>query len=193
MHAMIASQPIHVQNVLGDSLTAITESGTISTEACYAEQSKFVTQKGGLQLSNVHKSAELVSLDGGDVTVTGFHGQLQARTTGGTLQFQLTEVSGDSFIEARTPNAFVLNISEFVEQHTCLSIDAANIAVDLSLSESSLRRSSANGRDRLESGNRDIMPDYLRIETDGEIKLGKLSWLEAMQLKFAAAGNDSAR
>lgn len=182
-----------MKNALGDRLTAITESGDISTESCYSENSKFITQKGGLQLKNVHKSCELLSLDGGEVNVTGFHGHLQARTNGGTLNFQLTEVCGDSFIEAQKPDAFVVNISEFVEQHTCLSIVAAGITLETNLSEFNVQHGNGNGQDKLDTGNRDLLPDHLRIETDGKLKLGKLSWMEAMQLKFAAVANESTK
>lgn len=178
-----------MQKALGDSLTAITEDGTISTDSCYSEHSKFITQKGGLHLKNVHKASELIVLDGGEVNVTGFHGHLQARTNGGKLNFQLTEIYGDSFIEAQNPNSFILNISEFVEQHTCLSIAATTITLDPNVSEFNVQHS--NGTDKLESGNRDLIPDQLSIQTNGKLNLGKLSWMEAIQLKFAATAKET--
>lgn len=186
-------QPIHVQKALGDSLTAITENGAISTDSCYSEHSKFITQKGGLHLKNVHKSSELIILDGGEVNVTGFHGHLQARTNGGNLNLQLTEITGDSFIEAQNPNTFVVNISELVEQHTCLSISATGITLEPNLQEFIVQRNNGNGPDTLESGNRDIMPDHLSIQTNGKLNLGKLSWMEAIQMKFIVNAKETTK
>lgn len=167
-------------------MIAITENGIISTDSCYSENSKFITQKGGLHLKNVHKTSELFLLDGGTVDVTGFNGILRAQTNGGNLNFQLTEVYGESFIEAQNPNTFDVNISEFVEQHTCLSITASKITLDTNLNEFSINRSADDSNDKLENGNRDLIDDILTIQTNGELKLGKLSWMDCIKIKFSA-------
>lgn len=175
--------------MLGDSLTAISEDGIISTNSCYAENSKFITQKGGLHLKNVHKKSELYLLDGGDLDVTGFHGILNATTNGGTLNFQLTEIYGESSIEAQSPIVFNVNISEFVEQHTCLNVNAATIEIDDTLTQ--FEKCQKDAGDELHSGNRDINDDQLTIRTNGHLKLGKLSWMDSMKLKLAAKKSDS--
>lgn len=175
-----------MNQVLGDSLTAISENGTISTNSCYSENSKFITQKGNLHLKNVHKKSELYLLDGGDLDVTGFHGIINATTSGGTLNFQLTEVYGESCIEAQNPSKFNVNISEFVEQHTCLAISANEISIDQTLENfESTKQSNANGEES-QTGNRDIIDDLLTIRTNGKLKLGKLSWMDTMKLKLSA-------
>lgn len=175
---------------MGDKLTAVTDDGTISTGSCYSEHSRFITQRGSLYLQNVHKMSEMIALDCGDVNVSGFHGNLQARFNGGKLNFQLTEVHGDSFIEAKNPTSFVVNVSEFVEKHTYLSITAANITLDSNLNEHTVRRDNTNGLDTLEIGNSDIIPDRLSIQTNSKLELGKLSWMEAIYSKLAAAVED---
>lgn len=178
-----------MNQVLGDSLTAISENGTITTNSCYAENSKFITQKGGLNLKNVHKKSELYVLNGGYLDVTGFHGILNATTNGGTLNFQLTEIHGESSIEAQNPTRFDLNISEFVEQHTCLAINANQISLDSTLNHFEIKK---NGEgDELQNGNRDMCDDLLTIRTNGDIKLGKLSWMDTMKLKLSAQTQDS--
>lgn len=177
--------------MLGDSLTAISENGIISTNSCYSEQSKFITQKGGLHLKNVHKKSELYLLDGGDLDVTGFHGVLHATTNGGTLNFQLTEIYGDSSIEAQNPNQFHVNISEFVEQHTCLAISANQITVDGTLDHFEKTNQSDGDGEELQTGNRDITDDLLTIRTNGNVKLGKLSWMDSVKLKLAAQKQDA--
>lgn len=181
---LILPQSIHLNQVLGDSLTAISENGMITTNSCYAENSKFITQKGGLHLKNVHKKCELYLLNGGDLDVTGFHGVLNATTNGGILNFQLTEIYGESSIEAQNPTQFNINISEFVEQHTCLSINANKIIVDSTLDHFEAKNNGDD--DELNSGNRDISDDLLTIRTNGTLKLGKLSWMDTMKLKLSA-------
>lgn len=187
---MFIPQNIHLNQVLGDSMTAISENGTISTNSCYAENSKFITQKGGLHLKNVHKKSELYSLDGGDLDVTGFHGILNATTNGGTINFQLTEIYGESSIEAQNPTQFAINISEFVEEHTCLSIIANQINLDSTLDHFEIKNN-ADGGDELQSGNRDVCDDLLTIRTNGCLKLGKLSWMDTMKLKLSAQKQDT--
>lgn len=177
------SQNIHLNHVLGDSLTAISENGAISTNSCYAENSKFITQKGALHLKNVHKKSELYLVDGGELDVTGFHGVLNATTNGGTLNFQLTEIFGESCIEAQSPIKFQMNISEFVEQHTCLSIAASQIEVDPSLAN--FEKSSTDDGEALETGNRDLCDDSLTIRTNGSMQLRKLSWMDSVKLKIS--------
>lgn len=177
--------------MLGDSLTAISENGIISTNSCYAENSKFITQKGGLHLKNVHKKSELYLLDGGDLDVTGFHGTLNATTNGGTLNFQLTEIYGESCIEAQSPTVFTVNISEFVEQHTCLTVNAAQIDVDTTLEQFKKCQKDDGSGEELQTGNRDMNDDQLTIRTNANIKLGKLSWMDTMKLKLAAKKLDT--
>lgn len=176
--------------MLGDNLTAITDRGSISTGSCYSEHSKFITNRGSLYLQNVHKMSEIVGLHCGDVNMTGFHGNLRAIVNGGKLNLQLTEVHGDSFIRASNPTAFNINISEFVEQHTCLSITAANITLNPNINDQNVRRSNTDGLDTLESGSSDITSDRLSIQTNSNLQLGKLSWMEATQLKLAEAAKN---
>lgn len=184
-------QNIHLNQVLGDSVTAISENGIISTNSCYAEHSKFITQKGGLHLKNVHKKSELYLLDGGDLDVTGFHGILNATTNGGTLNFQLTEIYGESWIEAQSPIAFNVNISEFVEQHTCLNVNAIEIDIDSTLEHFEKCQKDDGSGVQLQTGNCDLNDDQLAIRTNGHLKLGKLSWMDTMKLKLAAKTFDT--
>lgn len=183
------AQNIHFNRILGDSLTAITENGIISTNSCYAENSKFITQKGGLHLKNVHKKSEMYLLDDGDLDVTGFHGILNVNShNGGALNFQLTEVYGDSIIEAQNPTKMNVNISEFVEQHTCLSIVANRIVLDPTLQhlEKCYRSGDDSGEAELQVGDREMCDDSLTIRTNGSLKLGKLSWMDTVKMKLAA-------
>lgn len=140
-------------------------------------------------MKNVHKKSEMYLLDDGDLDVTGFHGILNViSSNGGTLNFQLTEVYGDSIIEAQNPKELNVNISEFVEQHTCLSIAANRIVLDPTLQhfEKCCRSGNGSGEVELEVGDRDMCDDLLTIRTNGSLKLGKLSWMDTVKMKLAA-------
>lgn len=180
-------QKIYLQNTLGDHLTAISENGLIHTDSCYSENSKFITQRGNLQLKNVHKRSELYVLDGGELNVSGFHGILNAKTKGGKLHFQLTEVYGDSCIDAIDPISLNINISEFVEQHTCISIDAKEIDIDKHLEYFKLNETKTKSGKQIVIGNRDLIEDNLSIRTNSNVSLGKMSWMDSVKLKFQSS------
>lgn len=54
----------------GDSLTASTKAGSIITDCCYVEKSKFQTQTGRLELKNVHKSSQVHVHDSADLSMS---------------------------------------------------------------------------------------------------------------------------
>lgn len=164
---------------------AICDSGTITTNSCYAEASKFVSLNGKLLLKNVHKFAEMYLLEaGGELDVSGFHGTLQAKTNGGRLRFQLTEVYGDSCIVAMgNPEELLLNMSEFVLENTELEMVAGEILLSNSvehLSEALLEK----GIFRLAHPNLQDSEDKLSVSTDGTMQLGKMSWADTLRLKM---------
>lgn len=132
----------------------------------------------------MHKRSELYVLDGGELNVTGFHGILNAKTKGGKLYFQLSEVYGDSCIDAIDPISLNVNISEFVEQHTCLSIDAEEIDIDAHLAYFKENQTTTTTGKRIQIGNCDLIEDNLSIRTNSIVSLGKMSWMDSVKLKF---------
>lgn len=183
IQSILLSQNIHIKKAQGDFLTATCESGTISTDSCYAEQSSFTTKNGSLRLSNVHKSAEISSLENGDIDVTGVHGTLKAKSKGGNIKYQLTEIYGDSEIDADEPNNFQVNISEFVEEHTCISVAAKEITFDNSLAH--LETGVKKDRETVfRHGDPDLLEDSLTIKSTGSLTLGKLSWMDTIKAKM---------
>lgn len=145
-------------------------------------------------MKNVHKKSEMYLLDDGDLDVTGFHGILNVNSSnGGSLNFQLTEVYGDSSIEAQNPAKLNVNISEFVEQHTCLSFLAKQIVLDPTLQhlEKCCRNNDGSGETELQVGDRDMCDDLLTIRTNGNLRLGKLSWMDTVKMKLATRKTDT--
>lgn len=53
------SQNISMDKLQGDNLNCSTKAGSIITDCCYVEKSKFQTETGRLELKNVHKTSEV--------------------------------------------------------------------------------------------------------------------------------------
>lgn len=162
-------------------MKAQTESGRITTECCYSEESKFVTNNGELQLKNIHKSSEISLTNGGKLNATGFHGKLQVKSSRSDIDLQLTEIYGESSIEANDPKMFNVNISDLIEEHSCISAEAKEIQLQESLSHLSDKLSNNT---RFSIGNPDLVPDILTIKTNGNLQLGKMSWMDTIKMKF---------
>ena len=167
----------------GDLLYAICDSGYIRTNSCYTEASKFVSLNGKLILKNVHKFAEVYLLDGGELDLTGFHGTLQAKTNGGRLKYQLTEIHGESIIEAnKNPESLEIFISDFVEENTGIHIEAGEIVFDPRVQH---LENCLNGKVlQIEHLNAEMASDKLTVSTLGTLKLGKMSWADTLNLKI---------
>jgi len=56
----------------GDSLRCSTKAGSIKTDCCYVENSKFETKTGQMELKNVHKTSEVHVHESGDLKMSGF-------------------------------------------------------------------------------------------------------------------------
>lgn len=153
---------VYLAKVQGDRLSVTGDSGTIRTSACYSESSAFVSLDGGrLCLDNVHKVSDMRLAAGGRVHVTGFHGQLCAKLSGECDgRFQLTELYGDSCIEAidgggdegsslgsgsgETTTSLMVNVSDFVLANNALDVLAeradAKVLLDDNLADGEAER-----------------------------------------------------
>lgn len=188
---------IHLTKMQGDLLYAISDSGSITTESCYSEASKFVTLNGRLVLRNVHKFSEMYLLSGGSIEVTGFHGRLVAKLNEtGRASFQITELHGDSCIEALggaekgEDVRLKVNLSDFVLGNNALDVSTAGgaqIRVDATLDEYREHLSS-NGdtfrRDNPEVDLGDQDDNLLTVRSAGDVHLGKMSWTDTLMKKF---------
>lgn len=172
-----------MDKVQGDLMFAICDSGKITTNSCYVEASKFVTLNGKLHLKNVHKFAEIYLLEMGELNVTGFHGRLQAITNKGRLSFQFTELYGESFIRANEPDEMIINISEFVEDNVRIDIDATAIKLNDNLSYLHKHLNEDCKQFRYSNDLLDLNEDKLIVNTNSNITLGKMSWMDTIKFK----------
>lgn len=135
--------------------------------------------QGHLDLKNVHKQSEIYLPDGGSVNVTGVHGTVKARTYGGHINFQLTELYDDSLIEAEAPESLNVNISEIVESYAYVRASAPQLTVDSTLAHLKDKQD-CNGV--FEMGDADISDGRLRINSNGVLRIGKLTWFDTLKL-----------
>lgn len=188
---IIRAQNIQLDKMQGDLLYAINDSGSITTNACYVEASKFVTLNGRLHLQNVHKFAEMYLLEGGQMEVSGFHGKLLAKLNGGRGRFQLTEVYGDSRIEQQladdSSEELVLNVSDFVLENNAVRVDARRIELEQRLDDCKECLDAAGKTFRKENANVQASDeDSLTVRSSGVVRMGRMSWTDTLRLKFNA-------
>lgn len=197
-----ATGSVHVAKAQGDELHVRCEAGTISTDACYSEQSEFVAGWAGkLKLRNVHKRCALTAEQDGRVEVSGFHGHLTARLYGDDASgsFQLTEVYGQSSIESPDGAALTVNVSDFVLENAAVEVATSaegRIELDEKLAAEFAEHLLPGGQrfehepplsNALVVGGDGADADRLSVRSEGgPIRLGKMSWTDTLMLKLNA-------
>lgn len=171
-------QEISINKIQGNDLEATCETGKITTNSCYVEDSRFIAIQGHLDLKNVHKNSEIYLPDGGSLNVTGFHGTLKAKTRGGNIYYQLTELYDDSSIQADSPDQLAVNISEMVEENVIINASAPELTLDTSLEH---LKDYININGDLNYGNSDLLTDKLQIVSNGLLCIGRLSWMDTFK------------
>ncbi|XP_017024884.1 protein FAM185A [Drosophila kikkawai] len=181
---------ISMDKLQGDSLTASTKSGSIVTDCCYVEESKFETATGRLDLKNVHKTSQVHVHDSADLSMTGVHGNLQVVTKGGSLNIQLSELVGHNKIDAQNlTDEAVIYISQTIEQDLNIDVGASNISLDTELEHLTHALSEDKSRFLLRNENN----HKLMVSSQGQkgVRLGKQSWSDMMRQKLQNASNES--
>lgn len=165
-------------------MNAITENGSISTEACYAVKSKFTTTAGKLRLKNIHMTTEIRMLEGGDLDLTGFHGTLNVKSNAAALKFQLAEISGKNCIEAKATKSLDVNISDLVEESAFITANVGEVILNETLSHLVEKIVHCKNHEQLVIGDPAIAENpSLTISSDGPLALGKLSWIDSFSIQ----------
>lgn len=165
-------------------MNATTENGSISTEACYAVNSKFTTTDGKLRLKNIHMNTEIRLLEGGELHLTGFHGTLDVKSNAGALKFQLDEISGKNCIDAKASKSLDVNISDLVEENAFITANVGEVILNETLSHLAEKIVNCENHEQLVIGDpaRGTNPS-LTISSDGALALGKLSWIDSFNIQ----------
>lgn len=170
---------ISLDKLQGDQLNCKTDAGNISTNSCYVEESKFVTNTGSLQLKNVHKRTEVDVQKSGELNMTGVHGNLTVRTNGGKLNLQLSELAGENVVKANGIEQAIINISECIEEQSNIEVRSRAVVLDGSLSH--LKDCVINNDTLFRNSKSTNALSNLIVNSSGEVKLGKLSWMESLR------------
>lgn len=164
-------------------MNVITENGSISTEACYAVNSKFTTTAGKLQLKNIHMTTDIRLLDGGELHLTGFHGTMNVKSNAGALKLQLDEISGNSSIEAIASKSLNVNISDLVEESASITANVGEVILNETLSHLAEKIVNCGNHEKLVIGDpANATSPSLTISSDGSLALGKLSWIDSFRI-----------
>ncbi|XP_011188622.1 protein FAM185A [Zeugodacus cucurbitae] len=170
---------ISLDKLQGDQLTCKTDAGNITTNSCYVEESKFVTNTGSLQLKNVHKRTEVDVQKSGELNMTGVHGNLTVRTNGGKLNLQLSELAGENVVKANGIEQAIINISECIEEQSNIEVTSRAVVLDGSLSH--LEDCVINNHTLFRNSKSTNASSNLIVHSSGEVKLGKLSWMDSLR------------
>ncbi|EDV37979.1 uncharacterized protein Dana_GF13727 [Drosophila ananassae] len=180
---------ISMDKLQGDNLNCSTKAGSIITDCCYVEKSKFQTETGRLELKNVHKTSEVHVHKSAELNMTGVHGNLQVVSKGGSLNLQLSELEGHSKIEANNlKDDAVINISQTIEQDLNIEISASKVSLEKELEHVMHALSEDKNKFLLSNVNK----HRLLINSTGEkgVRLGKQSWSDMMRQKLQAIGSE---
>ncbi|XP_017469775.1 PREDICTED: uncharacterized protein LOC108361631 [Rhagoletis zephyria] len=178
---------ISFDKLQGDQLNCKTDAGSISTSSCYVEESKFETNSGSLQLRNVHKKTEVDVHKGGELIMTGVHGNLTVRANGGKLTLQLSELTGENVVKAKEIEHAVINISDRIEEHSNIEVTSRAVILDDTLSH--LQDGIGNNNTLFRNSKTADAQSILIVSSSGAVKLGKLSWMESLREQLNTSAN----
>jgi len=115
------------QRFIGPSLDISTDSGDIRVASSYSDQSKFVTNRGNINLRNIHNESYIASYESGDVKVKGIDGSTNVFVKKGDLDIHISKIKHESRILVEEGD---ITIKMIDTQPLKLTIDANQIIPD---------------------------------------------------------------
>ena len=112
---------------IGPSAELETEDGDIRISSSYSDINKFTTDRGSLNLKNIHNESHITVTENGNVTMQGLDGHTNIFVKKGNLDIQISRLTGDSRIHVVDGNLH-LKLSDSHPMN--VTIDAKEIMVD---------------------------------------------------------------
>lgn len=109
------------------------------------------------------------------------------RANGGKLTLQLSELSGENVVRAKEVEHSVINISDRIEEHSNIEVTSRAVVLDDSLSH--LQDGIGNNNTLFRNSKTADAQSNLIVNSSGEVKLGKSSWMESLREQLNASGN----
>ncbi|XP_075169097.1 uncharacterized protein LOC142241243 [Haematobia irritans] len=186
---------IFLDKLQGDEILCRTDCGNITTSCCYVESSTFQTNSGHLELKNIHKTTKVHVHREGNLKMTGFHGNLQVNFNGHTMELQLSELFGDSYIKTSDSKSSIVNISEEIENTTSIKAilvdnnDDSIITLDETVKH--LNDGLCEKKQTFKWPMDTEHPHKLEISAKNAITIGKSSWSDMLRLRMTKSLNNN--
>eukprot|EP00093_Oithona_nana_P010922 10922.XXX_208276_209579_1 [CDS] Oithona nana genome sequencing. len=128
----VSGNVISEQRFIGPSLDISTDTGDIRIASSYSEQSKFVTNRGKINLRNIHNESYIACYENGDVKIKGIDGSTNIFVKKGDLEIHVSQIKHESRILVEEGDV----ILKMIDTHPVkLSIDANQIILDTKFSK----------------------------------------------------------
>jgi len=112
---------------IGPTLDITTDSGDIKVASCYAEQSKFSTNRGNLFLRNIHNESYVAVYEEGDVTMQGLDGSTNVFIKKGNLDIHVSHVTSESVVHVEEGD-INLKLTDTFPLKVCITANEIELA-----------------------------------------------------------------
>jgi len=174
------------QRFVGPSLDISTDSGDIRVASSYADQSKFVSNRGNINLRNIHNESYIASYESGDVKVKGIDGSTNVFVKKGDLDIHISQIKHESRILVEEGDITV----KMIDTHPLkLTIDANHIIPDTKFAKHG-KLESRNNLPTTMHYSASIHPNVFSpaltiIAENGNVILESQDWAASLGLKMA--------
>jgi len=174
------------QRFIGPTLDISTDSGDIRVASSYSDQSKFVTNKGNVNLRNIHNESYIASYESGDVKIKGIDGSTNVFVKKGDLEIHISKISHESRILVEEGD---INIKMIDTHPVKLSIDANEVIPDTKFAQYGKleQRKDITGTMHYSASIQPnvFSPTLTVIAENGNVVLESQDWAASLGLKMA--------
>jgi hypothetical protein len=184
----LSGNVIAEQRFIGPSLDISTDTGDIRVAASYADQSKFSTNKGNINLRNIHNESYVAVYESGDVKIKGIDGSTNVFVKKGDLEVHISQIKHESRILVEEGNITL----KMIDTHPVkLSIDANRIIPDSNFSKhgkvEARKEDSADSMHYSASIQPNVFSPVLTvIAENGNVTLEAQDWAASLGIKMMA-------
>ena len=173
------------QRFIGPSLDISTDTGDIRIASSYSDQSKFVTNKGKINLRNLHNESYVASYESGDVKIKGIDGSTNIFVKKGDLEIHVSQIKHESRILVEEGDITL----KMIDSHPVkLTIDANQIILDTNFSKHGKleqKQSSSTMHYSASIHPNVFSPALTVIAENGNVVLESQDWAASLGLKLA--------
>ncbi|OWR47478.1 hypothetical protein KGM_210723 [Danaus plexippus plexippus] len=121
---------IKCNNIMANSFTVVSHAGNISVKSCYSDKSHFTTLMGNIKLDHLHRTVKIDVIQKGNLSITGFAGNLQATLKSGDVFMHASQLTEKSSIFIHEKGKVELLIPKILHNLPSTNLIAEQIKVD---------------------------------------------------------------